>query len=512
MRRSPVQILLAVAMLASMTPACPGLVHAAAAADSRLARVLARYADTTDVVSGGFTVGSPLRVALGDHVAFDAIPQAPATAGLYVLAVDGDRIVLSEHYNTHLAPGAGEGLARDVERLRKGTFVIVAAKDEPTRLFGDRAQAALRSLGAERGLADAEHRTSYLLLGVKGMEPGDGLEKIGMDRLEHRGPKAGTAPPRRLRPPRSDEPRLDRAAGAHEGLRIGGTEVLYYLPRTLRPRTARYLVCVHGSGAWHRPGALHLLERFRALAERENLVIIAPVFDCLYNRPPDLARDLDGQLRFRDERIIRDWDVWDFLNLVNAKGRDRADHRLIEIFAFFRANLVDKPRFHLFGHSGGGQFAARFATVHPDLVERVAACAAGSYAFPTKRRSFPLGLATTKVERVYRHNELTDLLLTTAERDERMARFLNVPLFLVVGEKDLVGSNRPDLAWQGATVTARARGYVAALNAEARRLTEQNVYDGTPGVELHVLPGVGHDVEASIRVGSKLLFPPDEAE
>jgi hypothetical protein len=50
---------------------------------------------------------------------------------------------------------------------------------------------------------------------------------------------------------------------------------------------------------------------------------------------------------------------------------------------------------------------------------------------------------------------------------------------------------------------------VASLHAEAGRLRERKVYDGTPAVELHVLPGVGHDVEASIRKSAELLFPED---
>jgi len=476
------------------------------AADTRYRRMLERYAEVSEVVSGGFLAGSPLRIAVGTHVAFEAIPQLPATAGLYVLAIDGQRVVLEEHYNTYLAAGASEGMARDIEKLALGTFVIVAAKDEPTRYLDARGQSALRSLGAQQGFAGAPHRTSYMLLGIKGMSPGAAIEHVGAGRLEHRGPKAGT--PFRLRPKRAaDPPSLDRATGAHDGLMIGGTEVLYYVPRSLRLPSAQYLVAIHGAGAWHRPGAVQLIEGFRDLAERENLVVIAPVFDCIYNQKVDLDRDLDGRLQFRDPKIIRDWHLWDFVGLVNSRHRDRADHRLVEIFTFFRKHLFDRPRFHLFGHSGGGQFAARFATVHPDLVLRVAACSAGSYAFPRRDYSFPLGLGTTRTRLEHGHNDLEDLLLRPAELDERMSRFLDVQMFVVVGADDLVGADVSELAWQGSRPPERASNYVAALEREAQRLIERGVRDTPARVELHLLEGVGHDAATSIRVGSELMFP-----
>ncbi len=128
---------------------------------------------------------------------------------------------------------------------------------------------------------------------------------------------------------------------------VGQTEVIYYIPRHFDPSTAQYLVLIHGAGHRHRPGALTHIDEWRHIADIENLLLIAPVFDRIY-KPP-----LIGE-------IIQDEFLWDFVYLLNNRNEHRSDKKLLEIFSFFKRHLVARDNFSLYGHSGGGVLVHRF--------------------------------------------------------------------------------------------------------------------------------------------------------
>ena len=152
---------------------------------------LSRLARYVDLISGGFHNGNRVRIKVGDHSFFENIPEGAGTAGLYLVAIDRDRVVLQKFYNTHWDKYYSDELARDISSLPTGTFVVAAVKDEATKQFTERGQRALAQIGAKKGLYKQAYRTSYYCLGLKGLAPGKAIEKVGMGELKYTGPKAG---------------------------------------------------------------------------------------------------------------------------------------------------------------------------------------------------------------------------------------------------------------------------------------------------------------------------------
>jgi pimeloyl-ACP methyl ester carboxylesterase len=137
---------------------------------------------------------------------------------------------------------------------------------------------------------------------------------------------------------------------------------------------------------------------------------------------------------------------------------------------------------YLFGYSGGGQFAHRYAFTHPQRVAAFVIGAAGWYTFPDPARAYPQGL----------HN-------AGIEFDPR--QFLRIPATVVVGEKDtrrddaLNTSHALD-AHQGETRVERGRRWIAAMRAAASSHGHDTRY------EFHILPGSDHSFLRSVRRGS----------
>jgi pimeloyl-ACP methyl ester carboxylesterase len=308
--------------------------------------------------------------------------------------------------------------------------------------------------------------------------------------------------------PRAPAPDFSAAPGLHEGLMFGGTEVLYYIPRRLDLAKAEYVFLIHGAGDWHRPGASTHIAVWRELADRENLVLVAPVFDCIHNRTIDPTADLDEFGRFRDGKIIRDRYLWDFVFLLNRHTVHRADLKLIEVFDFFRKELIPRSKFILYGHSGGGQFVSRFAMLYPELLKRAACSSAGTYAFPDLDRDYPWGLNMDRLEMTFgTHIKADDLRIDPKQRGEKLSRFLALELHVIVGSEE-TGDDHPDSAWQGRNVHERAGNFVKAL-----RRARDSTGSATSGerlrlgARLHVMEGVGHDALKSGETAKRLLFP-----
>ena len=154
---------------------------------------LEKYAKLTEVVSGGRNSSNRVFIQVGNHVFFDNIPHSRDTAGLYVVGILDDKILLQSQYSMFGDGQASIKLSRDIERLPQNTFVVVASKDEPTRNFNQTAQEALYQIGAERGLLNRESRSSYLCLGIKGMARGNAIEKVGIQELTYAGTELGKA-------------------------------------------------------------------------------------------------------------------------------------------------------------------------------------------------------------------------------------------------------------------------------------------------------------------------------
>ncbi len=216
------------------------------------------------------------------------------------------------------------------------------------------------------------------------------------------------------------------------------------------------LVSVHGISR----NAREHLKLFRPWAEHLGLVLVAPLFD--RRRCQDYQR-------------------------LGRTGRGlRADRLLQAIVAEVaeRCRLSD-DHFHLFGYSGGGQFAHRFAMAHPDQVNTLAVGAAGWYTFPDPAVRYPRGLAPCR--------RLPDLRLEPE-------RFLRIPTLVAVGSDD----DRPDpelnlhpriVRQQGGSRLERGRRWIAAMVEAARRQGLATPY------RFEVIPGVGHDFRQCMERG-----------
>ena len=487
------------------------LVHARSPSNGYLEE-LEKYTKYAEVVSGGYNNGSRVLIRIGGHTFYDYRGPRVGLAGLYVVAIYKNKVLLQYHYNTYFVGGASLGFSRDVSKLPYGTFVVVAAKGEPTRLFDEQGQKALYSIGAGTGLLNQKFRTSYLCIGVKGLARGKAIEKIGFEELKHLGEKAGEQI--NLVFPKKKEPQgFSRMPGRHEGLMFGDTEAIYYIPRNFNPDTAQYLFGIHGAGAWHRPGALTRIAQFKNTADRENLVIIAPAFDCIFNRPIDRRSDFGPDGHFRDPKVVKDRYLSDFIALVNNFNEHRTDLKLIEIFDFFNKKLMKRDKFYLDGHSGGGQFVARFVLFHPELIEKAAICSAGSFVFPNRDKDYLYGLKLDNLEETFGPQiKADDLKLTDAEIDQKLNQMLDLKIYIIAGEKETVQENRPERDWQGKSTLEKAQNFYKAMRKEDGRLKQAGLRPSSKPYqyELHIIPNVGHNSHKTAKKANELLFPANE--
>lgn len=126
----------------------------------------------------------------------------------------------------------------------------------------------------------------------------------------------------------------------------------------------RLFVSVHGIS---RNAVAHAL-LFRRWADRLGVALIAPMFSrAHFRRYQTLAASSDGAMPA---------DVAFDLMLEDAR-------------AMFG---IEQARTHLFGYSGGGQFAHRYALKFPQKVARAVIGAAGWYTFPDPAVAYPHGL------------------------------------------------------------------------------------------------------------------------
>lgn len=235
---------------------------------------------------------------------------------------------------------------------------------------------------------------------------------------------------------------------------LSGGKCYVYLPRSWQPG-GPVLAAVHGISRNAREQAL----LFAGWAERHGFAVVAPLF----------ARD-----GYRDYQRLG----------IEARGQ-RADEFFIRVLGTF-ADWAGAPveKVNLFGYSGGGQFAHRFALLHPERVAGLALGAPGWYTLPDERRAFPLGVA-----------DFPD------ERQPDLAAWLALPMIVLVGSEDnqrdpaLRQSPRLDRL-QGLTRIERGQRFVAKTLAVARKRGL------AARVEFTLLPGVGHSFEAAMTAGA----------
>ncbi|WP_436698765.1 alpha/beta hydrolase [Nocardioides sp. BYT-33-1] len=228
-----------------------------------------------------------------------------------------------------------------------------------------------------------------------------------------------------------------------------------FVPEDLRDDEAplRLWVFVHGTG---RRTELYL-DAFAERARAERAIVMTPLFPIGIDGPNDIH---------------------------NYKGIEAAGVRYDEVLLAMVAEVaerwsVDVSRFFLHGFSGGGQFAHRFAMLHPDRLTAVSVGAPGQVTLPTAALWW---------------RGIGDL-------EERFgiafdaAAFAAVPMQVVVGSLD---DDSADLRAMGADRD------VAGRLTQARGLTEALRALGAT-VRLDVVQGAGHDGAAMIGAVEEFL-------
>jgi len=152
-------------------------------------------------------------------------------------------------------------------------------------------------------------------------------------------------------------------------------------------------------------------------------------------------------------------------------------------------------RFHLFGFSGGAQFAHRYTMAYPHRVLGAVTAAAGWYTFPDRRRPYPYGIRSSR-----------DLPGVRFDPEE----FLRVPIAVMVGDRDTTAEHlriTPRVTeQQGKTRVERARNWVSAMRAAARahQLEPRVTFESIPGGD-HLVAGLMADARFGERVFAMLF-------
>ena len=219
-----------------------------------------------------------------------------------------------------------------------------------------------------------------------------------------------------------------------------------YIPTGYRSmeRPLRLVVAVHGTGRRAESARDSLIE----FAERTGVAVLAPLFPGGIDDPNDLHN-----YKLIEYRGIR------FDEVLLAMVDEAAERWSLEV-----------SRFLFTGFSGGGQFAHRFALLHPDRLLCVSIGAPGRVTL-LDDAPWPHGLGGMTVD---------------------LATVATVPAQIVIGANDLAAdllsaAQSSELEQRaGATRVERARTLAAALSAAGM------------DVELVEVSGVGHDRSATM--------------
>ena len=213
----------------------------------------------------------------------------------------------------------------------------------------------------------------------------------------------------------------------------------------------RLFVSVHGITR----NALEHVLLFQPWAERLGVALIAPLFT---------------RAAFRGYQRLE------------ANGGIPADEAFDLICDDARALLgLRDAALHLFGYSGGGQFAHRYLLKHPRRVARAVIGAAGWYTFPDAAVPYPMGLATPD-------GALCDPAAIAALPPTRV----------IVGDadksRDAALNRDPRIdEQQGRNRHSRGRRWVKAMNAamKAQELRRR--------CSFHSLPGATHSFATAMQ-------------
>lgn len=216
------------------------------------------------------------------------------------------------------------------------------------------------------------------------------------------------------------------------------------------PGEYRLIVAIHGTGR----DAPRLRNEFIEVAEREQCVVLVPLFPAGIGTPDDL-------------------DAYKYL----AVGGVRYDLILLDMVAEVEQTYrLRFDRFFLTGFSGGGHFTHRFLYVHPDRLFGVSIVSPGVVTLCDPARPWPAGVG--ELERTF-------------QVGFDAAAVARVPVNLVVGDEDTA-------TWEIAVAPDRP-SYIPGVNAEGvTRITRlgalaDSLRANGNAVTVDIVPGVAHE-------------------
>lgn len=249
-----------------------------------------------------------------------------------------------------------------------------------------------------------------------------------------------------------------------------------YIPED---KASNILVVAHGmlsSNETAEDAARRYLNRWMQYADKHNVIVIVPVFDT--RRFGNLGGGYGGYRNLFGRHLAADKFVNDLVDQYSNR------------------TSTGSSQFYLYGHSAGGQFVNRYTVTHPERVIRAVVSAAGRYSYPTTSVQWPYGAGS--LQKRIRWKDGTETQISIAKSLLNYANAAN-RIDIVIGGEDLKRQPaRP--AHIGETRVDFARSWAAAMNRNAERF-------GVGGnVEVHVIPGIGHDSAKLTPYSANLLF------
>ncbi|MCI0513776.1 C25 family cysteine peptidase, partial [candidate division KSB1 bacterium] len=121
-----------------------------------------------NVTSAGYRAGAFARIEINGKAVID-----PGRRGMNVVVVDSitGRSLATQDFDTYASALASDSLARFINRITHGQYVLAAIRDEGTQNLTEAARLALESIGS-RYIRQVRGRDSWAMIGYKGAAKG----------------------------------------------------------------------------------------------------------------------------------------------------------------------------------------------------------------------------------------------------------------------------------------------------------------------------------------------------
>jgi predicted esterase len=259
-----------------------------------------------------------------------------------------------------------------------------------------------------------------------------------------------------------------------EGEDVFGT-FYAYVPTTI-PEKPEILVLVHGTplkDETTESNAEYYATNWIDFAEKQGFILIVPAFnqEDFSSRRGDHAlsgyRGLFGRQIGADEWVLR---------LVEAHQE-----------AFGSAN----ERFHLYGHSAGGQFTGRFLVTHPEYVKKAVITSAATYPQPNTEVAWPFGMGELHTDIEWDPDTVKHVDVVPDK--QKWLAATQIPLTVIVGLNDTAELPISLIPGQkGKNRCTIARNWIQDMAAFAEANGLESCF------RLEIVPGKGHSMSGLI--------------